>query len=974
MRLALILGLCLTLGFAFGQKLDHRLGYLIVQSTNEDQLSSVLREHSIQFRSGIVLEKVLSSRLGIYLIRFDHSQIHEKELLHSIRNDRRVTEAQFDHITTLRSVPNDPMFAEQWQWINTGQTGGITDADVDADLAWDITQGGVTALGDTIVVAIIDDGLNYNHPDITQNTWINRHEIPDNGLDDDSNGYVDDIYGWNVYSDSNNVLRAQHGLAVAGVVGAVGNNGIGITGINWRVKLMTIVGGSPESSAIAAYAYAMEQRIRYEESNGERGAFVVATNSSWGIDYGQPADAPLWCAFYDSLGVHGILSAAATANNNDDIDIVGDLPTACTSEYLLSVTALNHSNMRTFSAFGLEHVDFGAPGDNIFTTRGFDGYGSSSGTSFASPMAAGLVALLYSAPCTGLAELAHSNPSETALFIKNIILNSVDPVAELANITKTGGALNAGNAMLELMQVCSDCPIPIGINSTVLSDTEVLIDWIATDTADAVNARYKPLASSEWDTLLNVSAPLLLTDLTGCTDYEIEFEAICADTSTGFQSGITFKTDGCCELPAIIEGVADEISFSINWSHVLAAEYYLVQWRVAGESEWMEVVTSLDEILIEHLEPCTFYEYRLQTNCDTTETGFSDIFSIRTQGCGNCIDLSYCETSSENSSQEFLDSLQIGPLVNHSGQNGGYAFFENLNPAYVAGETYPVMLRPGFDFFQSFHEQFRIWLDANQDGVFEESEMLLDTVLLSTDTVLLDEIQIPSGALAGSTRMRVSMAFYNPPAFVDQEPCGEINFGEIEDYCVTILRDGGCPRVDTVLFDAINFTSAFMYWPEADGAIAYTYRYRAVGESDFIEMATVDTTAFLSALTKCTMYEVQVRTVCISDTTAYDSIYRFETDCDVAVETPEIYISTFNVYPNPASDRATIELQADESGDYRIALYSMHGRTIFNDLLFLEADKRILVPLDNLDQLPPGIYFITLSDERQSVTRKLVKL
>jgi subtilisin family serine protease len=126
------------------------------------------------------------------------------------------------------------------------------------------------------------------------------------------------------------------------------------------------------------------------------------------------ADAPLWCAFYDTLGAHGILSAGATANLNIDIDANGDLPTACPSEYLLSVTALNHNNERTFSAFGLTQVDFGAPCEDIYTTRRNYGYGTTSGTSFASPVAAGLVALLYSAHAR-FADLIHSNPSAAAL-------------------------------------------------------------------------------------------------------------------------------------------------------------------------------------------------------------------------------------------------------------------------------------------------------------------------------------------------------------------------------------------------------------------------------------------------------------------------------------------------------------------------------------------------------------------------------
>ncbi len=253
MRLIFILALSLFTLFLHAQKLDHRLGYLIVQVESKASLTSLLQNNSSRLNSPVQLDQALSERLGIYVIRFDHSRVHQDQLLASVRTTRGVILAQHDHITSLRAIPNDSLFDKQWQWFNEGQTGGLIDADTDAELAWDITQGGVTALGDTIVVAIVDDGLGYNHEDIAQNTWINHDEIPGNQVDDDANGYVDDVYGWNVYRDNGEVLREGHGLLVAGMVGAVGNNSIGITGINWNVKLMAVVGGTPESSAIAAY-------------------------------------------------------------------------------------------------------------------------------------------------------------------------------------------------------------------------------------------------------------------------------------------------------------------------------------------------------------------------------------------------------------------------------------------------------------------------------------------------------------------------------------------------------------------------------------------------------------------------------------------------------------------------------------------------------------------------------------------------
>ena len=976
MRILLTLCVCLSLSTLHAQKLDHRLGYMILQVKDKSHLDAVRTRQSEKFRSPVNLEKVLSNRLGIYLLSFDHSRIHERKLLDGLRADRQVIVAQYDHITTPRNLPDDPLFSDQWQWFNTGQTGGTTDSDIDADLAWDISRGGVTAKGDTIVVAIIDDGLDYNHPDIAANTWINYNEIPENGIDDDSNGYVDDVYGWNAYSENGEILNQGHGLAVAGMIGAVGNNAIGITGINWNVKLMTIVGGTPESSVIASYSYALEQRALYHETNGSRGAFVVSTNSSWGIDFGNPADAPLWCAFYDSLGVHGIISAAATSNIGYDVDSLLDLPTACPSEFLLSVTALNHTNIRTFSAFGKEHVDFGAPGDNIFTTRGNNDYGNTSGTSFASPVAAGLVALLYSAPCFSVAELAHSDPEAGARYIRDLIFQGVEKIPALENETRFGGALNAGNSMELLMALCSECPIPFGINSNIISDTEVILDWITIDTPDAINARFKPVAASDWDTLSNVSSPLTLTGLIGCTDYVIEFEAICADTSTGFQVSHSFKTDGCCELPASISVTANESSFHASWSHVLAAEYYLIQWKKQSDTEWMEEVTSLDEVTILNLEPCTYYQFRLQTNCDTTLTGFSDTITFRTRNCGLCIDLPYCEAGSDDSSEEFLDSLIIGSLVNHSGQDGGYRFFEDLSAEFNAGDTLPVFLRPGFGTFQNFDEQFRIWLDVNQDGVFEENELLLDSVLSENDTVLISEMAIPENALAGGTRMRVSMAFHNPPFLVDQEPCGEIEFGEIEDYCVTILRDQNtCPRVDTVLFDAINFTGAFMYWPSAEGAIAYTYRYRLLGSSeDYTELATVDTTAVIEGLSKCNMYEFQIRTVCIEDTTSYDSIYVLETDCDVAVDPVDPLLANVHLFPNPVTDYVNVRIEAIESGEYHLSVYNLHGQSLYFENVFVDQGSVTDHHIPDLNQLLPGLYIVVIEKDGRRSTHKMVKL
>ncbi len=958
-----------------GQRLDHRLGFIMVQLEPDYPLDRLLAEQSNRAHGILKLDRVLSNRLGIYLLRFDHTTMHERNLLQQFRSDRHVMKAQFDHVLKWRATPDDPMYDMQWQWRNLGQTGGVVGADVNAETAWNYTTGGVTAAGDTIVVAIIDSGLDFNHEDIVGNVWINHGEIDGNNIDDDGNGYVDDIYGWNTDDDTPDVFGTGHGLQVAGMVGANGNNGRGITGINWKVKLMTIIGGPSESSAIASYAYALEQRILYNESNGEKGAFVVATNSSWGTDFGQPEDAPLWCGFYDILGAHGILSAAATANLNIDIDVIGDLPTACPSMYLLSVTALNHANNRTFTAFGRIHVDFAAPGENVFTTRRNNQYTTTSGTSFASPIAAGLVALLYAAPCPGFGELIHTQPAAAALYVRDLIFNGVQPIASLQNFTRFGGGLNAGNSMELMMAQCSDCPVPFAVDANILSDQDVLVTWASLAEPDSLYVRYRPLGGDPWDTLHNVTQPLLLSGLTGCTEYEIEFEAFCADTGTGFIVHHVFRTDGCCDLPSGISAFPGETQASVFWNDVLAAAHYVVQWRASGQPDWNELTTPDASLILIDLLPCTFYEVRLQTNCDTSETGFSDLLSFRTTGCGNCLDLPYCEVSSNDATEEHIDSLIIGPLVNHSGQNGGYMLFEDFQPSYIAGDTYSLWIRPGFGTGETFDEQFRIWLDVNQDGVFGIDELLLDTILREEDVILTGQLLIPVDALAGSTRLRISMAYVNPNNPTDQPPCGILQFGEIEDYCINIIkRPDDCPEVDTVRFDAITESSAFVYWPSAFGAIAYTYRWREVGEVEYTELATIDTTANLSDLKKCTSYEFQIRTVCTADTTSYAFNYILETDCDVAVEEPSPLLTVFKVYPNPATSFIVLQMESQATGDHRIAIYDLYGRLMANQTHHIGSGSRTEVRLDDLDRYPSGVYFVLVEKDGQTATHKWVKM
>lgn len=392
---------------------------------------------------GIWLEKKLSKAANINLIGYDTLTVNAINLLEEIKKDPQVEYACFDiSVESRGDMPDDPNLASQWGLFSIG-----------TEKVWEITKGGVSALGDTIVVAILDTGFDINHEDLKGNIWINKGEKPGDKIDNDQNGYIDDVSGWNFIHQSAMHVADNHGSSVAGIIGAKGNNGKGISGMNWHVKLM-VFETRLVSDIIAAYDYIIEQRERYNRTKGKQGAFVVTTNASFGVNKIKCVDQPLWGEMYDRLGAAGILSAAGAANNPWNVDEVGDMPTTCKSDYLMTVLNTNPKDERyAGSAFGAVSIDMGAPGQNSFSTRNNNEYGAFHGNSAAAPHLAGAIALLYSIPRQKLAEEAMAFPAQTAMKIRNILLNNVDKVPSLVSLTSTGGRLNVFSSMLKLLEI-----------------------------------------------------------------------------------------------------------------------------------------------------------------------------------------------------------------------------------------------------------------------------------------------------------------------------------------------------------------------------------------------------------------------------------------------------------------------------------------------------------------------------------------
>jgi serine protease len=237
-----------------------------------------------------------------------------------------------------------------------------------------------------------------------------------------------------------------------------------------------------ESNIIRAYRYILEQRRLYRETNGQKGAFVVAVNLSAGVDFGNVDDFPLWCSIYDSLGREGILSSGAVMNDGVNIDEKGDIPSVCPSPFHVAVTNTTRYDVLDLNAaFGKDHVDLGAPGA-VYSTRPNNTYNVFGGTSGAAPQVSAAVALLAAFPDSAWAKRQKDFPESTALEIKTLILNGVDKVPSLDGKSQSGGRLNVKNSMNLLSKLYSKPPIPIDID--VWKGTELLIRFNVPESGD----------------------------------------------------------------------------------------------------------------------------------------------------------------------------------------------------------------------------------------------------------------------------------------------------------------------------------------------------------------------------------------------------------------------------------------------------------------------------------------------------------
>ena len=429
------------------------------QQAQGGQPASVPGELIVQFRSGASereqaralgranaekLEDLTTAPMrdegrGDLVLARHQPDLSQRAAIQAIRNDPAVEFAEPNWIYTHQAVSNDPYYTNGSLWGMYGDaTSPANQYGSQAGEAWAANHTGSS----TVYVGVIDEGIQYTHPDLDANVWTNPYD-PANGIDDDGNGYVDDIHGWDFDGNNNTIYDGgtkgnldDHGTHVAGTIGAEGGNGTGVVGVNWNVTYISgkFLGrrGGTTTNAIKAVDYFTDLKTRH-------GLNIVATNNSWG---GGGFSQALLDAITRGAKADILFIAAAGNGGSDGVGDNNDTTPSYPSNYdttsgagydcVIAVAAITSSGSKSgFSNYGATTVDLGAPGSGVYSTTAYNTYSSYSGTSMATPHVTG-----------GAALYASTHPGSSAAQIKNAILSSTIPTASLSGKTVTGGRLN----------------------------------------------------------------------------------------------------------------------------------------------------------------------------------------------------------------------------------------------------------------------------------------------------------------------------------------------------------------------------------------------------------------------------------------------------------------------------------------------------------------------------------------------------
>ena len=519
----------------------------------------------------------LQNRLNSRLIRrmrhtsIEHWQLPEGEsiatVIQTLNDSGQVKYAEPNYRLERRLRPNDTDFKKQWGLQNTGQTvpttdqagnfkqvTGVSGADMDMISAWDFTRG-----SQEVVIVIQDDGLDLDHPDLQANLWTNSDEVAGNGLDDDNNGYIDDVHGWDVLDNDNDPsgdgIENGHGTAVAGAAGAVGNNNTGISGPAWTISLMPIRAGLNSAQAVAGIEYAIANKAD----------ILVA---SWGGPGFSQALADAVSAMEDA----GMLMVVASGNDGEDNDLIPDYPSNFPNSNVISVTASTaEGDSAEWARFGQTKVDIAAPGEGVYVTvdpntadqygvdeNGLsldvgDLYGYADGTSFSAPAAAGVAALIK----------AYKSPPDHK-ELKARLMIGIDSVGDTWDrLSATNGRLNATKAL-----TANEGPLVV-INDITLKDSSgAVVHAIGPSEAYALTIRIENI----WKAATNITATLSTPESNlSITDGAVSFGDLAQNGRADPDNPFDFQTNAT----AITADLRFELTISADGGYEVTRRFLL---------------------------------------------------------------------------------------------------------------------------------------------------------------------------------------------------------------------------------------------------------------------------------------------------------------------------------------------------------------------------------------------------------------
>jgi subtilisin family serine protease len=536
------------------------------------------------------------------------------------------------------TTPNDPSLGLQWWLRNAGQMlngiGGTVGADIGALPAWDLNQG-----SNAVIVALVDTGVDYNHPDLAANIWSNPLEASGStGVDDDNNGYVDDARGWNFADNNNNPMDDDidgHGTHVAGIIGAVANNNQGVAGINWSVKLMPLKFLDANGDGDLADA---AEAIRYAADNGAR---IINASYSYPQRCGSDTASITERQAIEYARDKGALIVAAAGNFSCNNDLYPSYPSSHVLDNVISVAASNQRDEYAsgFSNYGASSVHLFAPGDNIYSTirsdlrgvvSGIDGYDYIDGTSMAAPMVSGILALL-----------AAHDPALEWKALRETVLRSADKKDALKTRSVTGGRANAFNA-LSLNLAVSTPLQPSHFKASKVSQTQVDLTWLDDSTIEAqwvverksgLTGSFVEIARYDSDNTMNVAySDMSASALEGTLmTYRVKAANVHGDSDPSAEMTITTPLAAPTSLAA---KATSETTVRLTWADNSGRETSYRVERALGAGIFTEIISLAanvqqfdDSGLIKDSE----YRYRVRAHHeDVGFSAYSNIVNVKT--------------------------------------------------------------------------------------------------------------------------------------------------------------------------------------------------------------------------------------------------------------------------------------------------------------------------------------------------------